>query len=137
MTSIHGSWNLEFYGPTNFNQTVSTQLSLGLFWNFMRWLILGQTYFLSKLEYDSTTHIDKRTTFWCSTFDMKNKKISKSCDHIISVIYRWNRLNEPKNMNYTENEISKMSNFGKLIFISPLSLKNYLSPMSLCMWSVV
>ena len=62
----------------------------------MRPLILGQTYFLSKLEYDSTTHIDKRTTFWCSTFDMKNKKISKSCDHIISVIYRWNRLNEPK-----------------------------------------
>ena len=52
---------------------------------------------------------------------MKNKKISKSCDHIISVIHRWNRLNEPKNMNYTENEISKMSNFGKLIFISPIS----------------
>ena len=40
----------------------------------MRWLILGQTYFLSKLEYDSTTHVDKRTTFWCLTFDMKNPK---------------------------------------------------------------
>ena len=40
----------------------------------MRWLILGQTYFLSKLEYDSTTHVDKRTTFWCLTFDMKNQK---------------------------------------------------------------
>ena len=40
----------------------------------MRWLILSRTYFLSKLEFDSTTQVDKRTTFWCLTFDMKNQK---------------------------------------------------------------
>ena len=69
----------------------------------MRPLLLSQTDFLSKLEFDSTTHVDKRTTFWYLIFEMKNRKMSKILDDTISYIYRWNRLNEPKNMNYTEN----------------------------------
>ena len=74
MTSFHGSWNLDFYWLTIFNQTVPTQAVIGLSWNFVRPLLLSQTFILSKLEFDSTTHVDKRTTFWCFTFDMKNQK---------------------------------------------------------------
>ena len=93
----------EIYGLTNFNQTVLTQPVIGSIWNFMRPLILSQTDFLSKLEFDSTTHVDKRTTFWYLIFEMKNRKMSKMLDDTISYIYRWNRLSEPKNMNCSEN----------------------------------
>ena len=40
----------------------------------MRPVILSQADFLSKLEFDSITHVDKRTTFWCLTFDAKKQK---------------------------------------------------------------
>ena len=74
MTSFYGSWNLDFYGQTILNQAVPTQPVIGLSSNYTRWLILTQTFILSKLEFDSTTHVDKRTTFWSWTFDMKIPK---------------------------------------------------------------
>ena len=52
--------------------------------------------------------------------------MSKMIDHTVSYIYCWNRLNEPNYMNHTENQISKMSNLGKLIFISPFSKNIFL-----------
>ena len=54
--------------------------------------------------------------------------MSKSFDYIISVIYRWNRLNEPKNMNSIRKKIFELSNLRKLFFISPFLIRLNLLP---------
>ena len=74
----------------------------------MRPLILSQTDFLSKLEFDSTTHVDKRTTFWCLTFDMKNQKNVENVRwyHKLNMpleLSQWAKEHDSCYMNYTEN----------------------------------
>ena len=60
--------------------------------------------------------------------------MSKMIDHTISYVYCWNRHNEPNYMNNTENQITKMSNLGKLIFYSPFENGLYQSPRFTVIW---
>ena len=101
-------------------------------------LILSHILWWSKPEFDSTTHVDRKMTFWFSISTLKIRKKSNTFEQYSNFIHHSNRLWETNNMRYIKHWNSKMSNFGEIIFYSPIYFMHwflFLNLISICLRS--